>query len=357
MSDANRHATQQADIVLEGGGVRGIGHVGALCIAEQLGYRWRHIAGTSAGAFVAALLAADYSAQELYHMLKYEVDFKRFAQEAGLNALLPVQAFHLLRYGGMHSGNYIENFIREKLQARDIQSFKDLVVRPLESKTSPFRYRLTVIASDISNGCLLRLPQNMHKYGLDPDELDIARAVRMSASIPFFFLPIAQRQQNGNRGLIVDGGLLSNFPVSLFDVPGQPRYPTFGLRLVDSLPTPATPWPGNPTSNIIQISKALLKTMMSAHDRLYMDDHTFVRTIAIPVEGISATQFNLSAAEADRLYQNGRKAAEQFFTTWDFEAYKAAYREQQSLQGRRERLHEQMKHMARQTKDDTRKAS
>ena len=48
----------QADIVLEGGGVRGIGHVGALSVMEEKGYRPVHIAGTSAGAFVAALLAA-----------------------------------------------------------------------------------------------------------------------------------------------------------------------------------------------------------------------------------------------------------------------------------------------------------
>jgi predicted acylesterase/phospholipase RssA len=32
---------------------------------------------------------------------------------------------------------------------------------------------------------MLRLPQDMLLFGLDPDELDIAQAVRMSASIPF----------------------------------------------------------------------------------------------------------------------------------------------------------------------------
>ena len=52
----------QADLVLEGGGVRGIGHVGALSVMEEQGYSWQHIAGTSAGAYVAALLAAGHSA-------------------------------------------------------------------------------------------------------------------------------------------------------------------------------------------------------------------------------------------------------------------------------------------------------
>ena len=347
----------QADIVLEGGGVRGIGHVGALCVAEEKGYSWVNIAGTSAGAFVASLLAANYSGQELYSIMKNEVDFNRFAQEHGMDGFLPVEVYHLLTQGGIHRGNYIEEFLREKLSARGIQKFKHLVIRPHEPKDSNFRYRLTVIASDISSGCMLRLPQDILKYDLDPDELDVARAVRMSASIPFFFIPVLQKHHDGRNCLIVDGGLLSNFPVSLFDVKGIPQHPTFGLRLVDNLPTPNCPWPVNPTDNILQIGHALLNTMMSAHDRLYMDDHTFVRTIAIPVEGITATQFNLSAAEADRLYQNGRKAAEEFFATWDFEAYKAVYRQNQPPGGRRERLHKQMKHVAQQAKEDSRKAS
>ena len=65
--------------------------------------------------------------------------------------------------------------------------------------------------------------------------------------------------------------------------------------------------------------------------------------MAIPVSGIGGTQFDLSPQEAETLYQNGRKAAEQFFSTWDFEAYKAAFRAGHSVKSRRERLHEQMK--------------
>ena len=75
-----------------------------------------------------------------------------------------------------------------------------------------------------------------------------------------------------------------------------------------------------------------------------MDDHTYARTIAIPVNGISGTKFDLSSEEADTLYQNGRKAAEQFFSTWDFEAYRSTYRNGQPPRSRREELHERMKH-------------
>ncbi len=87
--------------------------------------------------------------------------------------------------------------------------------------------------------------------------------------------------------------------------------------------------------------------MMMAHDRLYMDDHTYVRTIAIPVDGIGVTRFNLRKDEAQKLYQNGKAAAEKFFATWDFEAYKAAYRRGNPPPSRQERLHADMKSVQR----------
>lgn len=337
------NSSLQADIVLEGGGVRGIGHVGAICAAEERGYTWVNIAGTSAGAFVAALLAAGYSGQEMHSIMRDEVDFALFMRDRGVDALFPVKLTHLLLQGGIHTGNYIETFIREKVSQRGITTFGDLVMRRHEPKDSIYRYRLTVIASDISSGQILRLPQDIQRFGYDPDEFEIARAVRMSSSIPFFFLPVIHKDRQGRSCLIVDGGLLSNFPVYLFDTQKDPSRPTFGFRLVDSLPTADCPSPVNQTDNVLEISHALLQTMLTAHDRLYMDDHTFARTIAIPVNGISGTKFNLSKEEADTLYQNGRNAAQEFFSTWDFAAYKAAFRGHHPQKSRRERLHEQMK--------------
>ena len=50
------------NLVFEGGGVKGIGLAGALAVAEERGYRWENVAGTSAGAIVAAMVAADLGA-------------------------------------------------------------------------------------------------------------------------------------------------------------------------------------------------------------------------------------------------------------------------------------------------------
>src|SRR5215210_7505303 len=56
---------RDVDLVFEGGGLKGIALVGAYSVLEERGYRPQNIAGTSAGAIVAALLAAGYTAAEL----------------------------------------------------------------------------------------------------------------------------------------------------------------------------------------------------------------------------------------------------------------------------------------------------
>jgi NTE family protein len=54
MPDAQR----KADLVLEGGGVKGIGLLGAVLVLADAGYSFPRVAGTSAGAIVASLVAA-----------------------------------------------------------------------------------------------------------------------------------------------------------------------------------------------------------------------------------------------------------------------------------------------------------
>lgn len=328
-----------ADAVLEGGGMRGIAHVGALCVAEARGYRWQRCAGTSAGALVAALLAAGYSAAEMRAILA-QVNFARFAQDQGLRGCWSMQLARLLFQGGLHTGDYLEDFLRVHLQARGKRTFGDLICAGQEGApvTSPLRYRLVVIASDITNGRMLRLPQDLAFYGQRPDELDIALAVRMSASIPLFYRPVLRRDSAGHLYRVVDGGLLSNFPIGIFDVAGTPTYPTLGFRLIDAPPVPGHATTPRSQESLLQFGRDLLTTMLTAHDRLYLDDHAYIRTIAIPVNGISGTQFDLSRAQIEQLYHNGEAAAERFFTTWNFAAYKAAYRSAQSPTSRRDRL-------------------
>ena len=342
MSTLQEHSssTHTAHAVFAGGGVRGIAHVGALEVAEQLGYRWDHVAGTSAGAIIAALVAAGYNSKELANIMQ-EIAYARFAADHDYDLLHITEMANILTQGGLHDASYIEAFVREKLQAKGVCTFSDLLVKGQEQQPDLFqRYRLTIIVSDITQGRIVRLPQDAHLYGIDPNALDVARAVRMSASIPFFFIPLQLTDANGTRSCIVDGGLLSNFPLFLFDHPSdmQNTTPTLGFQLVD---TPqqqgrngnlAMNNNGNIGKNTnvsapcgIDMLKALVSTMLSAHDKLYMNDETFAHTIAVPTNGIASTQFDLTQEQAHMLYESGKAAATTFFKTWDAEAYRATY--------------------------------
>ncbi len=349
---------QYAHAVFAGGGVRGLAHVGALEVAEQLGYRWNHVAGTSAGAIIAALVAAGYNAQAL-HAIMQEIDYSRFAASSNYDPLHISEMSNLLTHGGLHDGSYIETFVREKLQAKGIHTFGDLLVQGQEQHPDLFqRYCLTVIVSDITQGRIVRLPQDAHLYGIDPNALDVARAVRMSASIPFFFIPLQLTDANGIHSCIVDGGLLSNFPLFLFEHASNAQtstLPTFGFQLVDTSQQPTFGNDGN-NSNIsnesnvpcgIDMLKALMSTMLSAHDKLYMNDETFAHTIAIPTHGIASTQFDLTQEQAHQLYESGKMAASTFFKTWDFGAYTATYRSGNNpVASRQSQVHQAMRQYA-----------
>ena len=71
--------------------------------------------------------------------------------------------------------------------------------------------------------------------------------------------------------------------------------------------------------------KALAQTMMEAHDRMYVEQANYARTIPIPTLGVGTTEFDLSKERALELFDSGRRAAEKFLDNWDFEAYIAEF--------------------------------
>ena len=77
---------------------------------------------------------------------------------------------------------------------------------------------------------------------------------------------------------------------------------------------------------VVDYVKALAQTMMEAHDRLYVEQANYARTIPIPTLGVGTTEFDLAPDRALALYDSGRKAADKFLSTWDFEAYIAEFR-------------------------------
>jgi NTE family protein len=339
-----------ADLVFEGGGVKGIGLAGALHTLEERGYRPQNVAGTSAGSISAALLAAGYSAAELREIIM-SLDYRQF-QDKGWEDRVPLieRSLSMLLDLGLYEGDVFLEWIRERLEAKGVRTFADLV-HPDFADDPRFRSRLQVVASDVTKHELLVLPRDATKLGIEPDDLEVALAVRMSMSIPVFFEPVRfENPKTHETHVIVDGGMLSNYPIWLFDCDDDapPEWPTFGMLLVE--PTPKLPlgarlpkpkMAGHGPAAVIDYMKALAQTMMEAHDRMYVEQANYARTIPIPTLGVGTTEFDLSKERALALFDSGRWAAEKFLKNWDFDAYIAEFRTGKQ-HSRREALVESM---------------
>lgn len=296
-----------ADVVIEGGGVKVIGLVGALQVAEKKGFRFKRLAGTSAGSIVATLLAAGYTSDELCQIL-LDKDFTSLVAPTWHHKIPYVgPAYRLWVKKGLNSGIRIEQWVKELLIAKGIRTFADF---------DP-EIEVSIIASDITLGNLLVLPKDLEAYGYIKDQFSVARAVRMSCSIPFFFDPVKLiHKPSKKRCYIVDGAILSNFPVWIFDQE-KPRWPTFGFRLYSNR--------SNKTVNEIEgpfsLFYSMFLTMMDAHDNRHIREQDQVRTIMVPTLGVKLIDFSIRRKEKERLYQAGVKSAEEFFKTWSFDEY------------------------------------
>lgn len=308
----------KVDLVFEGGGVKGIGLIGAICRLEERGYEWHQLAGTSAGSIIASLLAAGYTGKELKDIM-LDYDYRNYLDKYRVEALsFFTKSTSLFKNKGIYSGNPIESFVRDLLVKKGKTKFKDISVNG--------KSRLKIIASDITQKDMLILPDDISKYGIDPMEFEIAKAVRMSISIPLFFKPV-NLSYNKGRSLIVDGGILSNFPIWLFDVDGIPRWPTLGLKLV-----------GNSSKNkvlnkldFVTYLLDIINTMIDKNEEVYIKSKDAVRTIFIPTLGVSTTEFGITKDMKLKLFESGYNNAEKFLDSWDFKQYIAKYRIQQQV--------------------------
>lgn len=299
----------KADAVFEGGGVKGVAFIGAIEVMEKYGYQWEKLAGTSAGSIVAALLSAGYRSSELYPIF-LQLNYQSFLKRSVWNRIPVIgPVVELLMNQGMYSCFPLEVFVDQLLRQKGVSTFGDIP-----------QGNLRIIVSDITAGRMLIFPDDLKEFGIDPNRFSIARAVRMSSSIPYFFRP-SFLYRGSVKHCLVDGGLLSNFPVWLFDVPGVPRWPTFGFRLKSDLAPQETNIKG-----MFSYTKALISTMLDAHDRFYVKKAHAIRTIFIPTFDVKATQFSLNRKTKEKLYQSGKEAATAFLKSWDFQTYVKMYR-------------------------------
>ncbi|OQP60675.1 hypothetical protein A3860_32255 [Niastella vici] len=279
---------QFTNLVFEGGGVKGIAYAGALQVLTDCGImpQIKQVAGTSAGAITATLVALGYPAPELKSIIM-NLDFKHF--EDGWDPLrIPTEY-------GLYKGNtflyWIQKMIANRTNNQPNITFADL-------------YKLTgvglfVFATDLN---IYDIKQFSH---IDTPNVPVCEAVRASMSIPLFFKAWKFSNNLPDNHIYVDGGVVLNYPLTVFDSPQQPDNPqTLGFYLYDRN--------GNKKPNSLSYDqpvdycKVLFETVIDSQDIDFDNNESMEkRTVKIDDFGIAATDFNLTQQQKDQLYKSG----------------------------------------------------
>ncbi len=357
------------DGVFEGGGAKAIAQIGAARAVERLGLRWSLLGGTSGGAIVASLLAAGKSSAEIWEILTGN-DLSRLVDVKYLPGLrcfrkwyylvLPLLPHLVLRKGLIEGGEFLK-VMREKLASDggDL-TFGDLHNPGAAADPKAQAYRLRVVATDISRGTPVILPDDLPWYwepwelarqmtGRDAGQLTpqdvrdcwpVAHAVRMSMAIPFVFTPYRlhlnqkdgqqradEMGQKGKKVLIVDGGISSNFPIWLFDrLDKSPRWPTFGFLLDEA--KRAAGERSQPVAGIgglLDMAMAVIGTGMGALDKR-LSGHDEYRTARLRTLRVSTSAFGLGLDRQKELYECGFKDANDRLRRFSWAEYIAEFR-------------------------------
>lgn len=350
-----------ANLVMSGGGIKGIAFTGALEVARNHGFTWGNIAGVSAGALAGSFANAGYSVEELHRIID-EFDFSSIDQKSipqkvpavqrylafekeygtlrsrnlqffltdvavesdkrkeeeqefsGYRSNLLKNIITLSNEGSLFDGDRLEEWVYGVLLRRGIRTFADFR-GGIVDRVNPRGYRVRMTAVDANRGRIIVLPDDMAYYGYDPDRMEVARAVRMSTSVPFAFKPVTIRKQEGEKVKtchIVDGGVFDGFPTWLIDRTNG--VPCIGMMMTDrekhKLLNMGTP---------LSIVKALISAV---HDiGVPKDSYPVANIIRIDTSKVDFLDFQLNSYEKGYLYNQGKYAAIAFFSHYRFVPY------------------------------------
>jgi len=159
---------KKTGLVLSGGGVRGLAHLGILKVLDEQGIKFSAISGTSAGAIVGAFYSAGFKPDEILDIFRKTKFFGFSNLLFGKAGLFDMKTFESV-YHTYFPGNRIE----------------DLPI-PLH-----------ITATDIVKGELCYFSSG-----------NLAKALMASSCVPLVFQPVAH-----NDSIYLDGGILNNFPI------------------------------------------------------------------------------------------------------------------------------------------------
>ncbi|MGM8214094.1 patatin-like phospholipase family protein [Bacillaceae bacterium W0354] len=293
----------EVDGVFSGGGVKAFAFLGALDVCEQKNITFKRLAGTSAGALLASLVIAGYRFEELTDILS-DVQTKNFLDQHPLVKKIPLLKWLLLFHTlGLYRGDQLEDWVDYLLRQKGVRTFGDLEDN-----------QLFIIGTDVTNGRLAIFPNDLEDYyGIDPNKFPIAKAVRISVSIPYFFKPVVLKSKHNYSSVMIDGGTLSNFPYWIFKGKSDKKVrPTLGIKSSAR----QISIPKQQVNNAVDMLQAIFHTVLQAHDSRYVSDEDAKDIIFIPIEDVSAIDFDLTENEKEYLIRVGRLRAESFFKKW-----------------------------------------
>jgi NTE family protein len=324
------------NLVFEGGGVKGVAYVGALQVLEEkqiLGDIVR-LGGASAGAIMAVLLGVGYSLAEIRNILS-TLNFRDFMDDSA-GVIRDVN--RLIREFGWYKGDFFRDWIGGIIKAKTGNSettFNDVFT---SSKDKGYR-AMFFIGTNLSTGFA-----EVFSYEHTP-RMCIADAVRISMSIPLFFA--AKRSIRDD--VYVDGGLIDNYPVRLFDREKYveryskiPRYyeehnarlkregkdintyvynmETLGFRLDSAKEIAVFRDQAEPARNniddLFSYSHALVGAIMNIQDSIHLHSDDWQRTIYIDTLGAGTTDFDLSCDKKSDLIASGESWTRKYFDEW-----------------------------------------
>jgi NTE family protein len=344
-------AYQFKNLIFEGGGVKGVAYAGAIKVLEEKGIMSSivRVGGTSAGAINAVLVGLGYtSAQTLDIMNK--LDFNKFMDD-DLGVFRDID--RLLNEFGWHKGAFFRKWISKLIKKKTGNPDATFAEVQKQKKEKGFR-DMYFIGANISTHFA-----EVFSHEHTP-RMCIADAVRISMSIPLFFA--SHRSPRGD--VYVDGGLLDNYPVKLFDrkkyvaqedlsnhvletkyykkhnqqlkrkgldiSPYVYNKETLGFRLDSEREIAVFRDQAEPAhdeiTGFLSYSLNLIKTIMDSQINTHLHNDDWQRTIYVDTLGVKTTDFSLTDAKKKALVESGRKGTENYFKWFDSPASKSVNR-------------------------------
>ncbi|WP_440895833.1 patatin-like phospholipase family protein [Amphibacillus sp. Q70] len=289
----------KVDAVFSGGGVKAFAFVGALEAMSKKKIEIVRVAGSSAGAILAGLIAAGYQASEMKQIM-LDLNLKELLDGEKLEKYLPfLKWISLYQSFGLYKGQLFEKWLYQLLAAKGIYTFGDLQNNQLKLTTA-----------DLTLGRLMILPDDLKQtYGILPERFSVARAIRMSAGLPFFFRPEKIYDQEAKKHIMVDGALLSSLPLWLFKKPNiKPIRPVIGFQL-QSKEKYLTNYQ---IKNGLQFGKTLIGTMQHAQDLRYISKYDQPNIVFLDTDHVNVADFSLTKTDRLELAKIGEAKTRQF---------------------------------------------